>query len=193
MSLWPKLTKTEIFENQMLTMDETLEILRELGFVNFTVNMVRKYLTLGLLDRPRMGPPGFTRSRAKYESYFSKEQVFALVDIRLRMGRGYYIEEILKQQDERVKKIRHRRNYRLEIENLVIKAEPYLKECLDNLRSNNEAGERSIKKLLMVLRMKRRSEEQMDKAALGGKIDPEIVKKVEEFLDRKFNAHDLSI
>lgn len=193
MSFGPKLTKNEILENQMLTMDETLEVLRELGFVNISVNMVRKYLTLGLLDRPRFGPPGSARSRAKYESYFSKEQILTIVDIRLRMGRGYQIEEILQQQREIVKRTRHWKNYRRDIDKLVTEAESYLKECLEKIKTNNKKGEESTKELLRLLEMRRRNEEQIDQKALGGRIDPEIAKKVEAFLNRKFHDDDLSI
>ena len=188
-----KLTSTEIIEKQMLTMAETLKVLSELGFVNITENMIRKYLTLGLLERPQMGPPGRLRTHAKYESYFSKRQLLSIVDIRLRMGRGYTINDLIKQQVRAAQILLSWKKHRHEMEVLVFKSEAYFRECLHKLRTDNKEGEKSVEKILKIIEMKKRADKRMDEEVLGGSLDPKITKTIDAILDRKFKDDDLYI
>ena len=61
-----------ILEKRLLPVDKVVQVLKKSGFINVSSHMIRRYLTSGLLERPRMGVPGIMRPNARFVRVFSR-------------------------------------------------------------------------------------------------------------------------
>lgn len=175
-----------IVERKLLPIEKVIRALKEAGFINISGHMVRRYLTIGLLERPRMGKASITRPRARYESYFSRDQIVAIAEIRTRLGRGYTLEAILEESVAARKKLQFLRKFYLEVQELAVEAVPFIDKCLNSNIDNESASRKSAIKLVSVVKNVKKREDKILSGTLGKNLDMSIITKIDAFIKNEF-------
>lgn len=178
-----RLTKTEVIENRLLDLNESLEALAYIGFDDVSVHLIRQYQTRRLINSPQSGPS--KRAGAKYRGYFSAKDILAIADIRLRLRNGETLEEI--GFDTRSFFGQKHKLYILE--RMLLRENLAVLPLFNELRIEMIVDSDSMKRIIHLTELIRKYEnakELIDLKTLGLNIDSKFSTKLEEFLDKKF-------
>ena len=175
-----------IIEKKLLPVEKVIRVLREAGFINISEYMIRRYLTIGILDKLRMGMPSIARPRARYESYFSREQILAIAEIRVKLGMGSKLDTLLEDSNAQRKKLIILRKINFDIRKLAFDAVPYIDKCLNSKIDRGSHSWKSAKKLVSMVERIQKREKEILSATLGDNLDPSIVRKIDAFLENEF-------
>ena len=159
---------------RLLTLNEVIEALEAMGFPKVSVHMIRSYLSRDLIARAKIGPPSLLHQGAKYEGYFTKEQVLALADIRLKIGEGYTIEELRKINAYAGKGWLAMREFPGDIAKLAMEAAPYINACLGGKYSYDLRTRRSAERLINVVKEYEKRKKEVKKKSLGQDLDTHL-------------------
>lgn len=181
-----RLSFEEIRLKRLLTLNEVIKALEAMGFPKVSVHMIRSYLSRDLITRAKIGPPSQFHRRAKYEGYFTREQVLALADIRLRIGVGYSLEELRQINAFAGKGWLAIREFPVDIVKLASKAAPYINACLEGRESHDQQSRRNAERLVNVVSEYEKRKKKVNKKSLGQDLDSSLVEKLNKFLEEKF-------
>ena len=177
------LTKSEIIERRLLDYDDSLSALRYIGIEKISENLIRQYLTRRLISRPQIGPD--IKSGAKYRSYFSKTDLLAIADIRIRLDSGESLEEIAFDSVTLIK----RKQLLSELRDRIIRANMSALPTFEEIKKGKIVSGEHRTRIIQVaefVKIFMSEEEGINKMTLGQNIDPKYSKKLNEFLDEKF-------
>ena len=180
-----KLTKFEIIEKRLLNLDDSLSALRYIGIKKISENLIRQYLTRRLISRPQIGPD--IKAGAKYRSYFSKTDILAIADIRIRLGTGESLEEIAFNSVLLIKRKQFLSGLRDRIIRANMSALPVFEEIKKGKIVSGEHRTRIIQ-VAEFVKIFMSEQEDINKMTLGLNINPKFSTKLDAFLDKKFGT-----
>lgn len=177
-----RLTREEVLRKGFLTLDESIKALNYMGIEGVSEHIIRLYKTRGLIVKSKFGPP--SDRRAKYQTYFSKNDIFAIVEIRNRIESGELLEDIIYE-------VRSMTKDKIIFRSLERKVLRQSKRVLPKLRAilikNNGTSndEQDVIEYLKLLDTYTEEEKIFNLKNLGAKIDEVYKQKLEEFLKLK--------
>ena len=179
------LTKSEVTERRLLDFDDSLSALQYIGTKKISENLIRQYLTRRLISRPQIGPD--KKAGAKYKSYFSRRDILAIADIRMRLESGESLEEIAFDSVLLIKRKQLLSELRGRIIRANMSALPVLKEIIKGKSVSGKDRTRIIRvaELVKILILE---QQDINKMTLGLNIDPKYSIKLDEYLDDKFET-----